>query len=210
MAGLGRGEKFRLVTGSVMPRPIALVTTLNPDGSCNAAPFSAFNYMCEDPPIFAIGFDRYGAESPRRKGETKDTLENIRVRGEFVVNMVDAELLDGAVACAADYPAGTSEPLDLGLDLAPSTMVATPRIAAAPIAWESRTHSIIELGPARTMLLGEILAINFREGLLDTPGMRVNIDHYFPVGRLAGPNYTLGLQRVVKPIPSGPLKVVDL
>ena len=97
MAGLSRKERFRLISGSVQPRPIALVTTLNGDGSCNAAPFSAFNYMSDEPPIAALGIDRYGDESQGREGEIKDTLRNVLERGEFVINMVDIGMLPIAV-----------------------------------------------------------------------------------------------------------------
>jgi len=206
LGSLSRSEKFRLVTGSVMPRPIALVTTLNDDGSCNAAPFSAFNYMSDDPPILAIGIDRYAEESPTRQGEMKDTLRNVVARPEFVVNMVDMPLIHQVVGCATDFPAGMSEPAANGLELAASVLVTVPRVAQTPIAWECRRHSIIEIGPARSILLGEILSIHFRPGLLDEAALRVNIEQFLPVGRLGGPNYATTVDRFtakIAPFQSG-------
>jgi 2-nitrobenzoate nitroreductase len=199
MEGLSRAEKFRLVTGSVMPRPIALVTTSNADGSCNAAPFSAFNYMCDDPPLLAIGVDSYGEESGR-EGETKDTLRNMLERNEFVVNMVDTDLVDRAVACATDYPAGLSETELLGLELAGSHLVAVARLAAAPISWECQFRSKLDVSPLRAIVIGEILAMHFKEALFDAYSVRVNVDQYFPVGRLGGPNYAMTSDRIRIPI----------
>jgi len=199
MQGLSRAEKFRLVTGSVMPRPIALVTTLNADGSCNAAPFSAFNYMCDDPPLLAIGIDGYGAESGRI-GETKDTLRNILERGAFVVNMVDADLLGDAVSCATDYPAGMSETDALGFELVASQSIDVPRLARAPMAWECRYHSKLDVSDIRTILIGEIVAMYFRPDLLDDQALRVRVEACAPVGRLGGPIYATTDNRRVLPI----------
>lgn len=193
MAGLSRKERFRLISGSVQPRPIALVTTLNSDGTCNAAPFSAFNYMSDEPPIAALGIDRYGDESQGREGEIKDTLRNVLERGEFVINMVDIGMLPVAVGCATDFPAGESEIAALGLDIEASRLVGVPRLAAAPVAWECRKHSVIDIGPARSILLGEILAMHFRPGVLDEGSLTVKADQFQPIGRLGGPNYaTMG------------------
>lgn len=200
MTGLTREQKFRLVTGSVVPRPIALVTTLNADASCNAAPFSAFNYMSDDPPLLAIGFDRYAGESRQRNGEIKDTLHNILRDGEFVVNMVDEALIRQAVACGTDYPFGVSEIGATGLSLTASTLVRVPRVTSAPIAWECRSWTTLDLGPARTMLIGEIISMYFQPGLLDETRMKVRADLLSPVGRLGGPNYAVIRDRLEIPI----------
>lgn len=199
MAELSRTEKFRLITGGVGPRPIALVTTTNIDGGCNAAPFSAFNYVSDEPPILAIGFDTHGEEG-HRPGQRKDTLANIDRTGAFVVNMVDEALLDAAVACATDYPADVSETGALGLALAPSADIDCPRLAAAPIAWECIRHALIPLSDTRTLLLGRIVAARIREDLLEPDGPRIAVDRWFPVGRLGGARYTRTRDRIVRPI----------
>jgi flavin reductase (DIM6/NTAB) family NADH-FMN oxidoreductase RutF len=188
MGGLTSSQRYKLITGSVMPRPIAFVTTLNPDGSCNAAPYSAFNYMCEDPPLLAIGIERYGSES-HREGEIKDTLKNILANGEFVVNMVDGPMLERMVHCATDFPAGVSEAERVGFELAPSVAVSVPRISIAPVSWECRRFSILEFSRIRAIVFGEIVSMHFRDGLLDENTLRVNVDQYLPFGRLGGPNY---------------------
>jgi 2-nitrobenzoate nitroreductase len=201
MNGLQTRVRYKLITGSVMPRPIALVTTLNADGSVNAAPYSAFNYMCEDPPLCALGIERYGDES-HREGEVKDTLRNIVERGEFVVNMVDGPMLEKMVLCATDFPADVSEPERVGFALAPSKTVKPPRIAIAPVAWECRRYSVIDnYSPLRAIVFGEMVSMHFRDGILDEETMRVNLDRYEPYGRLGGPNYcqTTLRKRVLTP-----------
>jgi flavin reductase (DIM6/NTAB) family NADH-FMN oxidoreductase RutF len=199
MAALSRAEKFRLITGGVAPRPIALVTTLNADGSCNAAPFSAFNYVSDEPPILAIGFDAYGEES-HRPGERKDSLANLERTGEFVANMVDEKLLDAAVGCATDFPSGASETAALGLATAPSSDVAAPRLAAAAIAWECVRHAVVPLSPTRTLLLGRIVSAQVRDDLIDGTAPRIDAEQWFPVGRLGGARYTRTSDRIIRPI----------
>lgn len=200
LKGLETRVRYKLITGTVMPRPIALVTTLNADGSVNAAPYSAFNYMCEDPPLCALGIERYGDES-HREGELKDTLRNILERGEFVVNMVDEPMLEKMVLCATDFPADISEPERVGFALTPSTLVKPPRIAIAPVAWECRRFSVLDYSTLRAIVFGEIVSMHFRDGLLDEQTMRVDLDQYQPYGRLGGPNYceTTVRKRVLTP-----------
>jgi flavin reductase (DIM6/NTAB) family NADH-FMN oxidoreductase RutF len=201
MSGLTEMQKYWLITGSVGPRPIALVTSLARDGLCNAAPFSAFNYMGEDPPLFAIAVVRYGEES-HRLGEEKDTLLNIKEREEFVVNMVDEPILERAVRCGTDFPPHVSEPEAVGLTLAPSTLVKVPRIADAPISWECRLFRILDISKQRAIVFGEILGMHFREDLIDEEKLRVRVEEFQPVGRLGGPNYSRTTDRLRLPVPT--------
>lgn len=201
MSGLTEMQKYWLITGSVGPRPIALVTSLGRDGLCNAAPFSAFNYMGEDPPLFAIAVASYGEES-HRLGEEKDTLLNIKKHEEFVVNMVDGPILERAVHCGSDFPSHVSEPEAVGLTLAPSTTVKVPRIAEAPIAWECRLFKILDITKQRAIVFGEILAMYFREDLIDEEKLRVRVDRFEPYGRLGGPNYCRTADRIRVPVPT--------
>src|SRR6266404_1741486 len=143
MANLTRMQKYWLITGSIAPRPIAFVTSCTRTGICNAAPYSSFTYMGEEPPLMVIGVDRYGDES-HRPGQMKDTQCNIVERGEFVVNMVDEDVLERMVLCGTDFPAHISEPEAVGLDLAPSSSVSVPRIAQSPIAWECKLFKILD------------------------------------------------------------------
>ncbi|MBB3182448.1 flavin reductase family protein [Variovorax sp. Sphag1AA] len=201
MAHLGNMQKYWLITGSIGPRPIALVTSLGADGLCNAAPFSAFNYMGEEPPLFVIAIDRYGEESHRPR-ERKDTLINILDRKEFVVNMVDESIAERMARCATDYPARVSEPQAVGLDLAPSKIVRVPRIAEAPISWECELFRTIEFSEHRTLVFGEIVSMAFRDELLDEDRMRVHVDRFAPYGRLGGPNYVRTTDRVQLRVPT--------
>lgn len=201
LADLKPSQRYPLITGSVMPRPIALVTTVNEAGLCNAAPYSAFNYMCEDPPLLAIGVERYGDES-HRPGEIKDTLKNITERGEFVVNMVDEPMLEKMVRCATDYPPEISEMDAVGFEEEASSMISVPRIKGVPIAWECRLFKLLEYSSLRTIVLGEIVSMHFRDGLLNEKTLRVNVEQYFPYGRLGGPNYAATTQRVRIPVPT--------
>jgi 2-nitrobenzoate nitroreductase len=201
MTHLSNMQKYWLITGSIGPRPIALVTTLSADGLCNAAPFSAFNYMGEEPPLFIIAIDRYGEESHRPR-ERKDTLVNILDRKEFVVNMVDESIATRMACCATDYPASVSEPQAVGLDLAESNVVRVPRIADAPISWECELFRTIEFSEHRTLVFGEIISMAFKDELLDEDRMRVHVDRFAPYGRLGGPNYARTTDRVQLRVPT--------
>lgn len=188
LADLTTRERYWMITGSVGPRPIGLVTTQDADGVCNAAPFSAFNYISEEPALMMLGIDRYGDES-HREGDRKDTLVNIERSGNFVVNMVDEALIESAVLCGSDLPADMSEVEAARLSLVASRLVDAPRIAEAPIAWECRLHSVLNIAKSRSLVLGEILGMSIKDDLLDADRMRIKIDLFHPVGRLGGPNY---------------------
>lgn len=193
-------QRYWLITGSVGPRPIGLVTSLDENGHCNAAPFSAFNYLSEEPALLAIGIDLYGDES-HRPGECKDTLNNIVARGQFVINMVDEPILERAVRCGTDHPSHISEISEVGFTLAPSQEIAVPRIEEAPISWECRLFKVLEFAESRSIVLGEIVGMHFREELFDETAMRVRVDRYNPVGRLGGPTYCRTTDRVIVPVP---------
>jgi flavin reductase (DIM6/NTAB) family NADH-FMN oxidoreductase RutF len=201
MDNLTSMQRYWLVTGSVGPRPIALVTSMNQEGLCNVAPYSAFNYMGETPPLFAIAVDHYGEES-HRPGEMKDTLKNIVERGEFVVNMVDETIVDRMVLCGTDYPPHVSEAEAVGFDLTPSTLVNVPRITDAPIAWECKLFKVLEFSKERSIVFGEIVAMYFREDLIDEEKLRVRVDRFEPYGRLGGPNYCKSTDRVRLTVPT--------
>ncbi len=132
---------YPILAGLVTPRPIAWVTTLNEDGSVNAAPFSFFNVFGDDPPLVIF------APGDRDDGSPKDTARNCERTGEFVVNLVDeslAEVMNRTAASAVPY--GVSETEQENLETAASSSVAPPRIAAAPAALECKVHSIQRIG----------------------------------------------------------------
>lgn len=175
--------RYKLLTATVTPRPIALVTTRAPDGTDNAAPFSFFNVMGQDPPILVLGLEG------REGGRLKDTTRHIRDTGEFVVNLVDEELAPAMAKCAADLPADQSELAFADLATEPAELLSVSRIARAPVALECRRHVTLELSNMRNLVVGEIVMMHIRDELIDTETMRVNWDRYRPIGRLFGRSY---------------------
>lgn len=183
-AQLDKAARYKLLSGIIVPRPIAFVTTRSEAGVVNAAPYSFFNVFSDDPPLIVLGLQH----KPDRT--RKDTTRNIDTTGEFVVNMVDEPLAQAMNDAAADFPAGTSEPEVLGLALAPSATTSVPRLAAAPFALECRKTVSLAFGPGRELLIGEVTGLHAREGLLDPASLRVDFAAYRPVGRLFGDLYT--------------------
>ncbi len=175
-------QSYRLLTGLVVPRPIAWVTTLSAGGTVNLAPFSHFTFVSPKPPMLAI--------SVGRKGDTyKDTATNILRTEEFVVHIADSTLVAPLHESANEYPPDVSEAALLGLATAPSLHVGTPRLTAPPVAMECRLRHCIEFGETRSRLLvGEVLVFRLRPDLLQDG--KVDTLSLDPIGRIAGPNYT--------------------
>ena len=180
---IGAYQRYKLMASLIVPRPIALVTTVNAQGVVNAAPFSMFAMLGEDPPLVMISINRL------QDGALKDTAANILESQEFVVHMADEEIAAQMHNCGATLPPDRSE-LDLvGFHAVPSTGVAPPRIVEAPVAFECRLWEKIET-ESRYIFLGQILHMHAREGLIDTEAWRVNLQDYFPVGRFGASFYT--------------------
>ena len=201
LARLTRKDRYKLIAGLIVPRPIALVTTIGADGRPNAAPFSAFNYMSEDPPIVALGLQVHPDGSPKA-GELKDTARNIKETGEFVVHLVDEALAPAMVVCAADWPSGVNEAEAAGLTLVPSISVKPPRIREAPAAMECRRAMAVAFSAFRTIVLGEVLRIHVRDELVDPKTLHIDHAAYHAVGRTSGPNYVRTRDGFALPIPA--------
>ena len=172
---------YKLLSGLVTPRPIALISTIDEDGRINAAPFSFFNVFGSQPPIVVV------APGDREPGVPKDTARNIRRTGEFVINLSSESMAEKMVACAASLPAGVSELEHAGLTAAPSTVVKPPRIAEAPVSLECQEWSTLEIGRNR-LVVGLVKRLHVHEGILDPETLHVNLDAYRPVGRMHGPD----------------------
>jgi flavin reductase (DIM6/NTAB) family NADH-FMN oxidoreductase RutF len=183
-------ERYKVLTGFVLPRPIAWVTSVGETGVVNAAPFSFFNVFCEDPPLCMF------AVNNRADGRLKDTLVNIRLTGEFVVNLADEPL-------ARVMHETSGDPGYLGLKLAPSSKVAVPRLADAPWAMECRTWKTIDVNGDRVLIMGEGINFYIRDELWDTTTMRVHMDRYHPVGRMFADRYCRTDDRLVFPAAEG-------
>ncbi|KAA1180504.1 flavin reductase family protein [Rhizobium tropici] len=166
-ATLSARERYKLMIGSIIPRPIALVTTVDEQGRINAAPFSFFNCLSADPPILAIGVENNPDMS------FKDTGHNIRMTEVFTVNIVSFAIAEAMHVCGAKFPRGMDELKEAGLTAMPGTKVASPYILEAPAAFECRRHVTLELGKSRQIIMGEILFAHYAEGIVDE---RLHID----------------------------------
>ncbi|WP_395747481.1 flavin reductase family protein [Prosthecobacter sp.] len=182
LTGPYRDDAYRILAGLVTPRPIALTTTVDPEGRVNAAPFSFFNVLGDSPPIVGI------CPGDRSEGVPKDTARNIRLTHEFVVNLVDEAIMEKMNLCAATLPPGENELVHAGLTALPSTAVKPPRIAEAPASLECKSHSIIEIGDNR-LIIGEVLRVHVREGVFDPETWLVQPGNYRPIGRMQSPNW---------------------
>jgi flavin reductase (DIM6/NTAB) family NADH-FMN oxidoreductase RutF len=180
---LSERDRYKLLISLVIPRPIALVTTLGPTGVVNAAPFSFFNMFSESPPLAVLGLQ------VKAGGGLKDTAAHIRDRGEFVINLVDEALGAQMNQCAVDFPPEVSEIDAAKLTTLASEKVKTPRIAEAPAALECRHYTTLEVSATRRLAIGEVVHIHVRSGLWDTQKMRIDMTQYRPLARLYGNFY---------------------
>ena len=173
---------YQIIACLVTPRPIALVTSLSPDGKINAAPFSFFNLFGANPPICAF------APGDREDGTPKDTARNIRATHEFVVNLVDESIAEAMNQCAASLPYGENELKYAGLTAAPSSLVKPPRIAEAPASLECTEWGTLHIGDNR-MIIGLIKHVHVRDELFDAEKRRVHSEKLHIIGRMASPDW---------------------
>jgi len=176
-------DRYKVLVALVIPRPISLITTLNPRGVVNAAPFSFFNLLGDDPPVMVLSADA------RADGVIKDTPRNILEQKEFVVHLVDEGIAEKMHGTSVEAPMDVSE-LDLvGFTQAPSLKVKPPRIVEAPAAMECRLHTHIPMG-TRHIILGEIVHLHVRDGIIDPVTLRrTEGDAYKALGRLYANRY---------------------
>jgi flavin reductase (DIM6/NTAB) family NADH-FMN oxidoreductase RutF len=154
---------------------------MDEEGRLNAAPFSAYNYLCTDPPIVGIGV----TDRPTGGFIPKDTARNIRRTGEFVVNVVTEDLLQQMNICATDFPAEVNELEMAGLTTAPSQVVKVPRIEQAHASLECREYTTMEIGRSR-IILGRVVAIYVEDQFVDPAGPYVLAEELHAVGRMNG------------------------
>ena len=179
--GLSRQQRYKLLTGSVVPRPIAFVTTLNDNGSINAAPFSQFIIIAVDPGLlgFSVG---------PIPGRDKDTLINVRRTGEFVINTVTEELAAIVQFCADHNVPGESELQLSGLTLLPSEFVTSPRVAESPIQFECRLERIVEFGDGpNSLVVGRVILMHARSGIIHDHKVDAGLCRM--LGRIGGRTY---------------------
>ena len=182
---IGHSATYKLLTGSVIPRPIGWISSLSPDGIPNLAPFSYFNIVGDDPPHVMFS-------TVRTHGSSKDTLNNVMASGEFVVNLVTEEIV-GAMNTTSQQVAPDVNEFELaGLTPVPSDIVKPFRVGESAINFECKLVHQYELeghqkGGA-VMMVGRILRFHFADGLVNDK-FHIDMDRYKPVARLAGSNY---------------------
>lgn len=174
LAKLSAANRYKLLIGAIVPRPIAWVSTLSANGTVNLAPFSAFNYMGNDPAIIAF--------SP---GASKDTFLNIQREREFVVNLVPVVLMNAMNLTATDFPPEVSELEQAGLTSVASIQIRTPRVAESPVSLECRVHSIVEIGMNR-VVIGEVLEFHISDEFIDADKLYVHSAKLDLLARMGG------------------------
>lgn len=173
------GDAYRLLTGLVVPRPIAWVTTVGENGVVNAAPYSFFNLVGSDPPVVVLGISR------SRSGSPKDTARNIETSGAFVVNLVNEAMADQMNITAIEFPSEISEIDEANLTLTPSVKVDVPRLLDAPASLECRYVQTVTIGSNR-IILGEVVYLHVQNELWSESENRVLTENAKLIGRMHG------------------------
>lgn len=176
-------RRYKLMTAAIVPRPVALVTSVDRDGTPNAAPYSFFNGFSDDPPLLGLGIAR------RNSGVKKDTGRNIEETGVFIVHLVSNAMMDGMLVTAAEFPEGVDELPLAGFSTAPGDHVAVPRITQAPIAFECRKYVTVQAGTARDIVLGEIVAMHGQDDMINAERGHIDWKGDLPIARLYGTLY---------------------
>ncbi|MES3000865.1 MAG: flavin reductase family protein [Pseudomonadota bacterium] len=182
LAAITDRERSKVLTGLVVPRPIAFVSTRSPEGRFNAAPFSFFNLMSVSPPIVVIGVNR-------RPGGNKDTYTNIQATGEFVVNIVSAELGHAMNQSSLESPPEIDEFEVAGLTAVPSLVVGAPRVGEAPAHLECRLNQWVNVGAGKQFIVGDIVHMHVRDDIV-SQNFRIDQGLLDPLGRMGGVLYT--------------------
>lgn len=176
-------DAYKLMIGSIVPRPIAFVSTVAEDGTYNLAPFSFFIGLCSDPPTLGVSVSHRG----NRK---KDTWSNAVYTGDFVVNVVTEEIAERMNVCSGEYGPQVDEFRESRLTPVPSVKVRAPRVAESPINMECRLQQVVEVGRGQRygLLIGEVVYWHVRDDLVKDG--KIDAAKLRPIGRLGGDLYT--------------------
>jgi flavin reductase (DIM6/NTAB) family NADH-FMN oxidoreductase RutF len=177
---------YKLMIGSIVPRPIAFVSSLSSEGIRNLAPYSFFNGVCSNPPTILF------CTVVRSDGHRKDTLQNVVATKEFVVNIVSEDFAEQMNACSADVPPEIDEFVLSGLTPVPSDLIKPPRVKESRMSFECKLTQIVYINSGEPgggcIVIGEILRIHIADELFDN--YRIDPDKLHPIGRMGGPTYT--------------------
>ncbi len=186
-ASLDQREVYKLLIGCVVPRPIAWVSTVDPAGLRNLAPFSFFNGVGSSPLALTISINHAAARPEGRK----DTLRNILATGEFVVNLVTEATAAAMNETATDFPAEFDEFAEAGLTPVPSHTVRPPRVGESPVSFECELHTAVPVGSgpgSSTLVIGVVRHLAISDEVIDEQ-LHVDVHKLRPVARLAGSSY---------------------
>jgi flavin reductase (DIM6/NTAB) family NADH-FMN oxidoreductase RutF len=186
LSTLPKGQVYRLMIQTIVPRPVAWVLSDNGDGGFNLAPFSYFNGITSDPPIVMISVGH------KRDGSKKDTWRNIEERDDFVVHITPTDLAPAMTATSASLPHGESELDASGLETTDLAGFRLPRIIGPRIAFGCRKHQIVEVGAAKQgVIFGEIVRTWIDDDIVsaDAKGILVDAKKLDPLARLGGNDY---------------------
>jgi len=178
-AHLDRRSAYSLMISVIVPRPIAWVSSISPEGAPNLAPFSYFNGISSQPPILMIAVGS-------RRGERKDTWRNIEQTREFVVNAVVPEVMDAMVISSGEFPPGVDEFKEAGVTPLASVRVKPPRVAESPVSMECALEKIVEVS-GTALILGKVLLYHVRDDLMEQGA--VEPAKLRPVARLGDDDY---------------------
>ena len=180
VAKLRPSETGRLLTAIVVPRPIAWTITQSPDGTLNAAPFSFFNVLSDDPPLVGLSLGQYGTR-------VHDTTLNIHQTCEFVVNLVAEKQIEAMNITAAEFEPHDDELKIAAVGLQPSVKVKPPRIADSPVSLECELMFKLDVGPKSSIIIGRVVFIHVQdEAITDASGPRIDTHKMQVISRMGG------------------------
>ncbi len=179
-------QNYLLILGMVVPRPIAMISTISADGSLNLAPFSFFQAVSANPPgvIFSPTRDRHG--------QIKHSLRNVQESGEFVVAMVTEDMAEAMNLTSAEFPDGVSEFEQAGFTPTPSDIVKPRLVLESPVNLECRVHSIVEMSKkplSGAIVIGEVVRMHIHLDVFDHEKMVIDRDKYDVISRLGGSSF---------------------
>jgi flavin reductase (DIM6/NTAB) family NADH-FMN oxidoreductase RutF len=176
-------DVYKLLIGSIVPRPIAWVSTISPEGQHNLAPFSFFNAVCGEPPMVAVSV------SFRQPG--KDTYINVQATGEFVVNIVSEQVAQHMNLTSGEYPHGIDEFRIGNVTPVPSEAVRPPRVKESPVSMECKLVQIVELSQkpgGGSLIIGQVVRFHVDDAIVDN--LRIDPDKLQAIGRMGGNDYS--------------------